>query len=220
MFVSTPIAKGALLCSTKKFTLRTIRPTARRACWLVFVAGVAVGAAVGILLAPNKGADTRRLIARQAEETRDQVVKAVEGVTHGAKRPQRKRGPSLRSSPSLRHFPPLGSVLTNRGGFLMTLVGSGAFTYAVQQDWFELPEGWSFGWVPAVACDSTDRVYVYSRSGASHDRLRPRRALRDLVGRRGGSRTRTASLSTTATKSGALSAKPTACASSPATASC
>ena len=36
----------------------------------------------------------------------------------------------------------------------MTLVGSGAFTYAVQQDWFELPEGWSFGWVPAVACDS------------------------------------------------------------------
>ena len=46
-----------------------------------FVAGVAVGAAVGILLAPNKGADTRRLIARQAEETRDQVVKAVEGVT-------------------------------------------------------------------------------------------------------------------------------------------
>ena len=46
----------------------------------------------------------------------------------------------------------------------MTLVGSGAFTYAVQQDWFELPEGWSFGWVPAVACDSADRVYVYSRS--------------------------------------------------------
>ena len=47
----------------------------------------------------------------------------------------------------------------------MTLVvGSGAFTYAVQQDWFELPEGWCFGWVPAVACDSEDRVYVYSRS--------------------------------------------------------
>ena len=46
----------------------------------------------------------------------------------------------------------------------MTLVGSGAFTYEVQQDWFELPEGWRFGWVPAVACDSEDRVYVYSRS--------------------------------------------------------
>ena len=46
----------------------------------------------------------------------------------------------------------------------MTLVGSGAFTYEVQQDWFELPDGWRFGWVPAVACDSADRVYVYSRS--------------------------------------------------------
>jgi gas vesicle protein len=46
-----------------------------------FVAGVAVGAAIGVLLAPSKGEDTRRLIVRQAEETRDQVVKAVEGVT-------------------------------------------------------------------------------------------------------------------------------------------
>ena len=46
-----------------------------------FVAGVAVGAAVGILLAPHKGEDTRRLIKDQAEETRDQVVKAVNGVT-------------------------------------------------------------------------------------------------------------------------------------------
>ena len=46
-----------------------------------FVAGVAVGAAIGILLAPKKGEDTRRLIVRQAEETRDQVVKAVDGVT-------------------------------------------------------------------------------------------------------------------------------------------
>ena len=46
-----------------------------------FVAGIAVGAALGVLLAPHKGEDTRRLIARQAEETRDQVVKAVEGMT-------------------------------------------------------------------------------------------------------------------------------------------
>ena len=46
-----------------------------------FVAGVAVGAAIGVLLAPSKGEDTRRLIVRQAEETRDQVVKAVDGVT-------------------------------------------------------------------------------------------------------------------------------------------
>jgi gas vesicle protein len=45
-----------------------------------FMAGVAVGAAIGVLLAPHKGEDTRRLIARQAEETRDQVVKAVDGI--------------------------------------------------------------------------------------------------------------------------------------------
>ena len=27
----------------------------------------------------------------------------------------------------------------------MTVVGSGKYTYEVQQDWFELPEGWRFG---------------------------------------------------------------------------
>ena len=27
-----------------------------------------------------------------------------------------------------------------------------------------LPDGWSWGWIPAVACDSQDRVFVYSRS--------------------------------------------------------
>ncbi len=54
-----------------------------------FAAGVAVGAAIGVLLAPSKGEDTRRLIVRQAEETRDQVVKAVEGMTkRGEQAPQ------------------------------------------------------------------------------------------------------------------------------------
>lgn len=42
--------------------------------------------------------------------------------------------------------------------------GSGAYTYEVQKDWARLPEGWSFGWIPAVAVDSQDRVYVNSRS--------------------------------------------------------
>jgi sugar lactone lactonase YvrE len=42
--------------------------------------------------------------------------------------------------------------------------GSGKYTYTVHENWYHLPEGWTFGWVPAVACDSKDRVYVYSRS--------------------------------------------------------
>lgn len=46
----------------------------------------------------------------------------------------------------------------------MTLVGSGAHTYAVQEGWGRLPAGWKLGWIAAVAVDSQDRVYVYSRS--------------------------------------------------------
>ncbi len=46
----------------------------------------------------------------------------------------------------------------------MKLVGSGAFTYEVQEGWARLPAGWKLGWIAAVAVDSQDRVYVYSRS--------------------------------------------------------
>ena len=42
--------------------------------------------------------------------------------------------------------------------------GQGDYVYTVQENWWSLPEGWSFGWIPAVAVDSQDRVYVYSRS--------------------------------------------------------
>jgi len=42
--------------------------------------------------------------------------------------------------------------------------GSGNYTYEVQAGWGKLPEGWTWGWIPAVACDSQDRVFVYSRS--------------------------------------------------------
>ena len=42
--------------------------------------------------------------------------------------------------------------------------GSGDFVYEVEENWWTLPEGWSFGWIPAVAVDSKDRVHVYSRS--------------------------------------------------------
>jgi len=43
-------------------------------------------------------------------------------------------------------------------------VGTGKYTYKVIQGWGQLPKGWEFGWIPAVAVDSQDRVYVFSRS--------------------------------------------------------
>lgn len=42
--------------------------------------------------------------------------------------------------------------------------GSGKYTYEVEPGWGKLPSGWEWGWIPAVACDSQDNVYVYSRS--------------------------------------------------------
>jgi DNA-binding beta-propeller fold protein YncE len=42
--------------------------------------------------------------------------------------------------------------------------GGGNYRYEVAEGWGQLPEGWTFGWIPAVAVDSQDRVYVYSRS--------------------------------------------------------
>ena len=42
--------------------------------------------------------------------------------------------------------------------------GSGKYTFEVVEGWGKLPGGWEWGWVPAVACDSKDRVFVYSRS--------------------------------------------------------
>ena len=44
------------------------------------------------------------------------------------------------------------------------LFGSGNYTYKVVEHWAKLPVGWQWGWIPAVACDSQDRVFVYSRS--------------------------------------------------------
>lgn len=42
--------------------------------------------------------------------------------------------------------------------------GTGKYTYEVDEGWGKLPAGWTYGWIPAVACDSKDNVYVYSRS--------------------------------------------------------
>ena len=42
--------------------------------------------------------------------------------------------------------------------------GYGDYVYELDEGWGTLPDGWVFGQIPAVACDSEDRVYVYSRS--------------------------------------------------------
>ena len=42
------------------------------------LAGLVIGGALGLLLAPHRGDITRRKITRRAGETKDQVVQAVE----------------------------------------------------------------------------------------------------------------------------------------------
>ena len=44
------------------------------------LAGMVLGAALGILMAPHRGDITRRKLARRAGETRDQVVERVEDL--------------------------------------------------------------------------------------------------------------------------------------------
>jgi len=51
-----------------------------------------------------------------------------------------------------------------RVGRKFMVFGQGTHQYTVQENWWTLPEGWEFGWIPAVAVDSQDKVYVYSRS--------------------------------------------------------
>ncbi|MBM3277922.1 MAG: YtxH domain-containing protein [Candidatus Handelsmanbacteria bacterium] len=42
------------------------------------LAGLAIGGALGLLLAPHRGDITRRKLSRRAGETRDQAIQAVE----------------------------------------------------------------------------------------------------------------------------------------------
>ncbi len=42
--------------------------------------------------------------------------------------------------------------------------GSGAHRFTYAAGWLKTPPGWTWGWIPAIACDSRDRVFVYSRS--------------------------------------------------------
>ena len=45
-----------------------------------------------------------------------------------------------------------------------TIVGSGDYTYRVEEGWGKLPPGWAFGDVAAVGTDARDNVYVFNRS--------------------------------------------------------
>jgi hypothetical protein len=45
-----------------------------------------------------------------------------------------------------------------------TILGAGEFRYRLIPDWARLPDGWDFHEVAAVAVDSRDQVYVFSRS--------------------------------------------------------
>ena len=44
-----------------------------------------------------------------------------------------------------------------------TIVGSGEYTYRVEEGWGKLPPGWAFGDVAAVGTDAKDNVYVFNR---------------------------------------------------------
>ena len=44
------------------------------------------------------------------------------------------------------------------------LFGQGDYTYDYHSDWAHLDSAYHEGWVPGVACDSKDRVFIYSRS--------------------------------------------------------
>jgi sugar lactone lactonase YvrE len=46
-------------------------------------------------------------------------------------------------------------------------LGTAKYTYEVIENWGTLPNtwrDWTWGWIVGIACDSQDRVYVYSRS--------------------------------------------------------
>ena len=59
---------------------RATRAAGTMVAWLV---GLAVGALLGVLLAPHRGDITRRRLARRAEEARDHVRKAVDDLCEG-----------------------------------------------------------------------------------------------------------------------------------------
>ena len=45
----------------------------------------------------------------------------------------------------------------------MVTLGSGAFTYEVEEGWGTLPDSWSYKECAAVGVDSQENVYVFNR---------------------------------------------------------
>ena len=67
---------------------------------------------------------------------------------------------------------------------MATILGSGQYRYEVDENWGKLPDGWTLMDVAGVAIDSKDQVYVFNSRRASDDRVRSRRQLSALLGRR------------------------------------
>ena len=63
-------------------------------------------------------------------------------------------------------------------------LGSGEFAYEVVVGWEKPPAGIGWREVAGVVTDAEDNVYVFSRGRPSDGRLRQRRQLHQVVGRR------------------------------------
>jgi len=55
------------------------------------LAGVAAGALVGILFAPDKGASTRKKIIDKGEDYVDNLKEKINGILHNGKRSEKAR---------------------------------------------------------------------------------------------------------------------------------
>ena len=44
------------------------------------------------------------------------------------------------------------------------IFGFGKYSYKVEEGWLAQAYNQEMGWIPAVACDSKDNVYVFSRN--------------------------------------------------------
>src|SRR6185295_11333361 len=70
---------------------------------------------------------------------------------------------SRRAARARRPLPPALRVADGGGHHVSTTVGSGKYTYEVNDDWAKLPDGWQMP-AAAVTVDSRDRVYCFNRT--------------------------------------------------------